>query len=61
MRLGKERNFKMKIFNWIFSNKKTETEVPKWTSWEENERKYEELHAYLRQQVAKMRAENKQY
>lgn len=50
------------LFKWIWSNKQTETvEVPKWTSWEENERKYEEIHAYLRQQVAKMRAENKQY
>lgn len=40
-----------KLFKLILSNKKTE--VPKWTSWEENERKYEKLHAYLRKQVAK--------
>ncbi|MGZ1018351.1 hypothetical protein ACXOVL_01185 [Streptococcus thermophilus] len=51
-----------KILNWIWSNKQTlEVEVPKWTSWEENERKYEARQAYERQQVAKMRAENKQY
>ena len=50
------------LFNWIWSNKQTETlEVPKWTSREENERKYEARQAYERQQVAKMRAENKQY
>lgn len=51
-----------KLFNWLWSNKQTETvEVQKWKSWEENEYKYEALHAHLRQQVAKMRAENKQY
>lgn len=49
-----------KLINLIWS-KKTETEVPKWTSREENERKYEARQAYERQQVAKMRAENKQY
>ncbi|MDA3769199.1 hypothetical protein PF616_01735 [Streptococcus thermophilus] len=36
-----------KLINWIWSNKKTEVEVPKWTSWEENEKKYEELHKKL--------------
>lgn len=50
----------MKIFNWIWSNKKEEV-TPTWTPWEENERKYEARQAYERQQVAKMRAENKQY
>lgn len=49
-----------KIFNWIWSNKKTETvEVPKWTSWEENERKYEDRHKRERALFLKMQEENK--
>lgn len=47
-----------KLFNWIWS-KKTETEVPKWTSWEENERKYEDRHKRERALFLKMQDENK--
>ncbi|AMQ65872.1 hypothetical protein BIZ98_gp31 [Streptococcus phage 9874] len=49
-----------KLINLIWSKKTETVEVPKWTSWEENERKYE-ARQYERQQVAKIRAENKQY
>lgn len=47
-----------KLFNWIWS-KKTETEVLKWTSREENERKYEDRHKRERALFLKMQEENK--
>lgn len=45
VRLGKERNLKMKkLFAWLWSKKQQEPEYffePVWTPYEENERKYE--------------------
>ncbi len=36
-----------KLINLIWSKKTETVEVPKWTPWEENEKKYEELHKQL--------------
>lgn len=45
MRLGKERNLKMKkLLKWLFVKETKEPEYffePVWTPYEENERKYE--------------------
>ncbi len=48
-----------KLFNFIWSKKQTETEVPKWTSREENERKYEDRHKRERALFLKMQEKNK--
>lgn len=45
-RKTKGNNIMKKLINWIWSNKKEEV-TPTWTPWEENERKYEELHKQL--------------
>lgn len=48
------------LFNWIWSSKQAETEeTPKWTPWEENERKYEDRHKRERALFLKMQEENK--
>lgn len=48
-----------KLFNWIWSKKTETVEVPKWTSREENERKYEDRHKRERALFLKMQENSK--